>query len=176
MKILKTTKKNFVIEKSLIKEKIIRYFLLKKFWMICLTIGFILFFNNCKHSSTSWLSIYEFVYINQTDYTLEFVPASYSNNVVILPQSSRIVVVQRSCEETIDKKCAKSILCIFLTDDVNKGAIVFIDETLCVEFFESGFVEILNYQYKMLGKRHVRYTYTFTETDFEEPKPCNQIN
>ena len=163
------------LEELVIKKIDSKSFLLKKNWMVFLTFGIILIFNNCH--STSWIQRYEFVYINQTDFTIKFIPTSYhSNNVVILPKSSNIVEVLECCEETINKEYAQSVLNFFLRDGGNNSVIVFIDETSCVEFFDSGFVEILNYQYKMLGKRHVRYTYTFTEADFSNQKTCNQIN
>jgi len=63
-------KKMKTLKKIVNKERTNWNFLLKEFWVICLVTCIILTFNIC--SKTEYTHIYEFVFMNQTDYTLEF--------------------------------------------------------------------------------------------------------
>jgi len=133
--------------------------------------------------STDYSHNYEFVYINQTDYTLKFKidPAWHNQNIFeCLPQSSNNVLkVQLEGGKNMrpketDQIMLNNLLCSCLLGDCTYlCSIIFVDEISCVEICESGFVKISNYQCKVLGKRYVRYTYTFTEADFVDAKPCN---
>ena len=133
----------------------------------------ILFFNRCYYADTVWLHKCNFVYINQTDHTLMFHDRNYPYMHVILPQSSSNFIEYGDGEkETRSHEIYQNVLNYRLLYG-NKSAIVSIDDTLCVEFYESGFALISNYQYELLSDRNVKYTYTFTDADFVDAKSCN---
>ena len=157
-------------------------------WMLCLTIGVI--FNSCSYGM-----IDEFVFINESDHTIEFyifganmedgIPLIYQERriVKILPNSKSKVfaymynVTSRKIDPNLNQQWLKGVLNYhyYWHHYSRDGKPVLVDGTKCFLFEESGFALASNYESKVFERdRRVRHTYTFTNTDFEIGKPCEE--
>jgi len=154
-------------------------------WTLCLIIGVI--FSGC--TLTSWGIKFEFVFINQTDYTIEFMINSDKEDGVWLSDDNRWSRMLEIPPNSISKVLAnvgdgpkridpilnaREAIRHLLFNLEHKSGTVFIDKTECVFFDNSSFALASNYEYEVFGDRHIRYTYTFTNADFEVAKPCEE--
>lgn len=118
----------------------------------------------------------DLVYINQTDKTIRFKieePETMDMvEVKLNSQSQSKVYTYESIAAHKDPK-PKSCCEWFLADIVgSKNTIILNDEQHVVHKGEKS-VLISNYKDSIISDRHFRYTYTFTEADFENALPCN---
>jgi hypothetical protein len=140
--------------------------------------GISLLLSGCNGTSVDYACFCEFVYANQTDYTVRLKikgPANQEVFLVIHPQSvvdapQQIPDSGKTPDSFIDGQNGLNML-LDMTDNLRKSTIC-IDHATCVDCEKSGVVEISNYQCEMLGERHFKYTYTFTDADFADAKPC----
>jgi hypothetical protein len=140
----------------------------------------LLMLNSCSGKEvTDYLHNYEFIYNNETSHTLKFEVFSDDlyGYLVVLPQSSNNAEIQYSgAKSMIGVRDPQFVLdkLLFINYSFldSREKPIFINETSCVEIFESGFLSIENYQIKVINERHIRHTYTFTDADFIDVKPC----
>jgi len=154
--------------------------------MLYLTIGVIgVIGNSCMQ--VSYGGELEFVFINETDHTIEFciwadieddTSAPYSEwprTVKILPNStSKVFAIEtvggsKGISPDLHQKTIENLICSF-----DEKFSILVDSVECFWFENTGFALASNYENEVLGDRRVRYTYTFTNADFEIGKPCEE--
>lgn len=140
----------------------------KLFLIVCGSI--VVLCNSCKKRYIDCVIKIEFVYTNQTDHTVRF--EALDTMRVILPNSTNNVI-------TVDGDGPKKInpepvpLPYLFHYEFNaeydyiEEATLCIDDT-CMVVEQKGFAQSTNYQYEVLGDRHIRYIYTFTDAEIEE--------
>jgi len=155
----------------------------KYIWTLCLTIGII--GNGCF---VSYLHTDEFVFINETDRTIEFYiwphmidgvhVSTEKRTIKLLPNSkSKVFTMLSSGGKEINPNLHQGILLTFLLDDYRENKIfILVNGTECFLFENSGFALASNYENEVSSRRdrRVRHTYTFTNADFETGKPCEE--
>jgi len=126
--------------------------------------------------------IREYVYINSTDHTLQFTvwidkedgvvvsTGPYGDKLLVIPPHSSSGVLSITGLGGKTANPSQRAIDVILTSKPK----VYLDDISCVVFEESGLALLSNYQYEMLGDRHIKYTYTFTDADFENAKPCEE--
>jgi len=156
----------------------------KYIWTFCLTIGIIGITNSCMYD---YNIDREFVYINETDHTIEFyiwaeiedgvvvsVPLELPIAVKILPNSKSKVFSTGNGEYGRIKTNPNMGQWIIEALVGRRGASILVDGTECFLFENSGFALASNYKNEVLKDWLVRHIYTFTDADFEIGKPCEE--
>jgi len=137
----------------------------------------------------------EFVFINESDHTIEFyifganmedgIPLIYQERriVKLLPNSKSKVfaymynVTSRKIDPNLNQQWLEGVLNshYYWHHYGKNGKPVFVDSTECFLFRNSGFALASNYESEVFERdRRVRHTYTFTNADFEIGKPCEE--
>ncbi|UOY05787.1 hypothetical protein L0P88_17830 [Muricauda sp. SCSIO 64092] len=123
----------------------------------------------------------DLVYANQTDSTIRFKmfepePMGFIGvnliDVKLNPQSQRMVYAYETDGAPKDPK-PESCCQGFLEGVLGAHNTIIINDTSYVIHGGEKSVLISNYKDSIISDRHFRYTYTFTETDFENAQPCN---
>jgi hypothetical protein len=128
----------------------------------------------------------EFIFINETDHTIELyiwphkidgvgVSSLERRTVKVLPNSkSKIFSVPTRGSKEINPNLPQQFIQFSLGYERGQTS-VFVDSTECFLFEETGFALASNYENEVFeGDRRVRHTYTFTNADFEIGKPCEE--
>lgn len=151
-------------------------------WTFYLIIGVI--GNSCIYRSYS--SKREFVFINETNRTIEFtIWADLEDNesivywekpriVKILPHSRSNVFAFVNMSPPIINPIMPEKTPMLLISRSEHGASILVDSTECFLFDNSGFMLYSNYENEVLDDRHVKHIYMFTYADFEIGKPCEE--
>ena len=152
-------------------------------WTLCLTIG--ITGNSCLVSHTLR---YEFVFINETDHTIElyiwphmidgvWFSSLERRAVKILPNSkSRVFAIPSPSGPEVNPALPQGVLQMLLHGPLIEDMVsILVDDTECFLFRDSGFALASNYKSEVFERdRRVRHTYTFTNADFEVAKPCEE--
>lgn len=131
-------------------------------YRIFLIVGSIFLYCNCAKPTIEWGGKDEFVYVNQTEYTLQFdaIINSHDSIFVIQPQTSETFIIKWFGQEKIE---------LVVLDDLNiplKPQFCINDTCIVVE--QRSFMIGANYQAESLGDRHRHFTYTFTNDEIDE--------
>lgn len=152
--------------------------------MLCLIFGVLS--NSCNYS---YEITDEFVFINETDHTIEFyIWANVENGVPVwkLPTAVKILPNSKSKvfftvsvpgpKKMNNPNLPQGLLLMVLQRgyDGDRVSSILVDGIECFLFENSGFALASNYKSELLGDRHARHTYTFTNADFEIRKPCEE--
>jgi len=160
----------------------------KHIWTLCLVIGVI--FNSCSRCLME-----EFVFINETNHTIEFSIwwaqmedgvwlGSLERRIVKIPPNSKSQVFayiynvsSKKIIPNLHQQNLEGLLGYYhyWQHYGRRGIPVLVDGTECFLFENSGFVLASNYESEVFERdRRIRYTYTFTNVDFEVAKPCEE--
>jgi hypothetical protein len=158
--------------------------------MLCLSIGLILGIKGCGTTLSSWSFTIDYVFVNQTDYLLEFkIWSNYEDGtyvpldkqvrtISIVPQStSTTFSIRDSGPEKLDAALGRYgfVRTLLGPSEVLHGVFsMLIDNITCAVFDGVGFALPSNYEYEVLGNRHIKYIYTFTDADFENLVECDE--
>jgi hypothetical protein len=127
----------------------------------------ILLLSNCGKTQKDYVVRMDFVYTNQTEHTLQFVAMDTTRTILPNSTNNTFIVNTDGPKQVNAEQNAPSALAYLLRDNYQEKANLCIDGT-CVDVEQEGFVQSSNYQYEVLGDRHIRYTYTFTDADIDK--------
>lgn len=142
----------------------------KNIFQLFLLIGstIILIFCSCSKTITDHECSSEFVYINQTDHTLQF--EARDTIRTIIPQSTNNVftVVGFGSKRSVDKASdvSDALNDRFLNGGDEKVNLCIDNNCIVVE--QKGLTQGANYVCEDLGNGWIRYTYTFTNDEINE--------
>ena len=129
---------------------------------------------SCSKKTISWTQRAEFNFINQTNYNITFPKGLEAYN--IKPKASIVVIRGQDGGEEVT---ATSYYSPFDVDFIRKS----IDDPLTIKFdnikclaitqnSEKSFFIITNYVAERIDKRTFKFTYTFTEADYNRAVTC----
>ena len=139
----------------------------KIIWMRFLTLGISLMcmptFVQCKKRVDYFVRA-DFVYVNNTDLVIEV--KSGADNFTIKPQETDTIKINGEGPQEVTEK---NYLPPF-----QGGQIIIYGNIKCdtLTIPRESITGIDNYTSEKIGERYFRFTYTFTDADFADAKPC----
>lgn len=137
--------------------------------------------SSCR-KQTEYRMKMDLLFINQTNKEISFIIrpdilSSRVENIIIGPQSqSRIFTFEISGVDKIPniETCCRDALIGAYGGSGTEGysQMLRINDSLCVTHLNEKSVILSNYLMEKIADRHFRYSYTFTEADIANPKPC----
>ncbi|MCP4458816.1 MAG: hypothetical protein GY816_12455 [Cytophagales bacterium] len=142
----------------------------KTIWMRYLTIGIsltlLLLLGSCRAYPEVGILNVDFVFSNATDSSIEFDVSDDSKTwtLEIAPQStSEVISIEAGSSNPQPEACCQDAL-----GDLLGGQITLIvDNDLCFVIRDKGPHVISSYDYEIIGDHHFKYSYVFTDSDFE---------
>lgn len=124
----------------------------------------------------------ELIFQNTTTSQIGFsirpdINSSGRENITLVPQSQSTVFTYEI--DGVDKNPNIETCCQDLLVDVYGGRgtngnsqVLRLDNDLCVIHLNEKSIVLSNYSKEIISERHFKYSYTFTDTDIENPQPC----
>ena len=133
---------------------------------------------SCK-KHTQWVQHAEFNYVNQTNYTITF-PKGYSNtylkeavNVIIKPNTTTVFKVTFGANKEVTADSYVNNGTPFSFTEIYK--VIFFDNTKCLDLSKltiNNPSDLKNYVAERIDKRTFKFTYTFSEADYNRAITC----
>jgi hypothetical protein len=156
----------------------------KTIWLHYLLIGISVPFlvAGCGKKDVEYRMRVELTFINTTDKVISFqmrsgISSSNLESVTITPRTQSKTFTYNV--EGVDKKMNPGNCCQDVLIDVYGGRglegvsqTLKFNNNLCVTHLNEKSVILANYTTERITDRHFRYSYTFTENDFENAEPC----
>lgn len=141
-------------------------------WINYLIIGLFISFTPSCGKIREYVKYSEFVYVNQTSHVITF-----PKGIVTINIKPNETISSKISEEGADKNLTRDSYLTtpkaFDTFDVYK--IMYFDNLRCLDLskdFEHSPAELKNYVAEKIGKRTYKFTYTFTEADYNRAVAC----
>lgn len=153
-------------------------------WMRFLLIGISLssLISGCGKEDIEYVMTVDLVYSNQTDSLIGFeilenISSSTITEIELEPfsSSSTFSYEYEGVSRVIEpESCCDDFLSNVYTSRGLEGEskTITLNDTLCVTHLNEKSVLISNYSHEEISNRHFRYSYVFTENDFENAEPC----
>lgn len=133
-------------------------------------------FIGCGDEDVEYKMTVDFVYVNQTDNTIRFSirepSIGDSIDVKLNPKtqsSTYSYEISGAPKNPTPENCCQGVL----EGNIGTYSIIILNDEQYVVHEGEKSVLISNYKDSIISDRHFRYTYTFTEMDFENSLPCN---
>ncbi len=136
---------------------------------------FLLFINGCGETE-HWLNV-DFIFKNETDKKLSFFGyEGYSEsdlkNIVITPDSpfdTISILAVGGYKRPVPTDCCQGVLNSVLNEN---GLGITVNDSVCITYFP---LDIQNYEYEVIGDRHFRYTFIFTDDVLDKFIDCQEL-
>jgi len=143
-------------------------------WIHYLFIGLIinsLFFQSCGKIRKEYNQVAEFVYVNQTNYTIKFDNGALT--IIIKPKENILFKVADGANEVVNESSFKNTPKPF--DTYGNYKLVYFDSLKCLDIsqeMEHNPTDLKNYVAERISERTYKFTYTFTEADYNRAVTC----
>lgn len=146
----------------------------KTTWMRYLFIGLIInciFFQSCTKIRKEYIQKAEFVYINETNYTIRF--PNGMEIITLNPKQTIKSNITVGANEVVNETTYNNTPKLF--DIFKTFNIVFFNDLKCLDLskeLKHNPSQIKDYVAEKIGDRTYKFTYTFTEADYNRAVAC----